>query len=110
MSELKYDPTTGQVTLDSLAQAQEQQIATFVADAKDVETMKGTRGYQLLTQFLDGMIEQSLSQLTSAEELTQIVRLQEIIKSYKSISLWVDYHLEASRHLQEQAISNKVSE
>lgn len=107
MSELKYDPTTGQITLDSLSQAEEHRIASFIADATDVEAMKATRGYELLTKFLSGMIDQSLVHLTDAKDITEVVRLQEIVKSYKSISLWVDYHLEASRHLQEQALSDK---
>lgn len=96
-----YDGDTGVETLASLLARKEIIDAQIIEDARSLSELKSSKGFKILSNFLNEAVEKFSADLLSARG-EDVVRCQEIIKSYKSIFSWIDTNIDQSKLLEEQ--------
>lgn len=68
-----------------------------IADAQALEDLKKTDGWKLLDKFLQEMLDNAMHNVVYSKDIDTIIRYQEIAKSCKMISSWMDVKIQAAR-------------
>jgi len=85
-----WDAETGQMHKSTLADYQDEEMTQCIEDADVLQSMKGSRGWQMVSTFLTNCIDGYKNKLTYSEDLDKVRRFQEAIKAYENVLIFVD--------------------
>ncbi len=98
-----YDFETGETEEAWKDQREEDQIKAEISAGKSLENMKGTEGWGLVETFLTDHIVKYRDLLVGSTDFDQVKRLQEAIKAYSNVMVFVEHHIFTARNLQQRA-------
>jgi len=90
-----WNPTTGE--LDAIEPNAE--VDQVVSEGRSLESMKGSEGWRILEAILATSIEDYKQKLAYEEDVNRIRRLQEAVKAYSNVLLFVDSKIAEGRAL-----------
>lgn len=85
-----WDPETGRTNEEYVDQQEKEEIQTFVKLGKSLESLKKSRGWKFVEEFLSSNEEKYKQLLTHELDFEKIKRLQEAIKAYGNVRAYVD--------------------
>lgn len=106
-----YDPVTGEETPQSLDARADQELDAVIAEANKLETLQKSRGWKVVTAWLNDTIAQYKELLVYEQDAQKVVRLQEAVKCYANIQNFVSFKVHEGQEFLERkrTLSNEVN-
>ena len=101
-NELIYDPITGEETDVAQERREKAELDEVINESQKFQTLQRSRGWKLLTKWLNEVIEQYKEMLVHEQDEKKIVRLQEAIKCYSNVQAFVDFRVREGKEFLER--------
>lgn len=88
-----YDPETGHTAEEIEREREKSEVDQLIADGKDLEELKKTRGFKLVADFLQLMIGDYRDKLAIEIDYEKLRRLQEAVKCYHNVLSFIDWKI-----------------